>query len=193
MKTKATTKIPKTPIGTIEEELAACRKAFQENPEAKYAWCCHHSVLLEPLTEPYENRIKYILSYKEAEQQAIRFRNFRPVRIQLPEKVDKAVAELDKAVAELDKALAKYNEACAKLNEARAKWNEASAKYDEAEAKYNEARAKYDEAWAKLSEARAKYDEAVAELDKVYAEWDKNNVMLSSDWPDNTWNGQDIL
>ena len=162
----------KTPTGTIKQELAACRKAFQENPEAKYAWCCHHSILIELLTEPYENRIKYILSDKPKKEQAVRFRNFRPLRIELPKEIIKAIA--------------KYDEARAKYDEARAKWNEAEAKYDEAEAKY-------DEAWTKWNEASAKYDEARAKLNKALATWNKGNVMFLSDWPDNTWNGKNIF
>ena len=101
----------KKPIQSIEEELAACRKAFQEAPEAKYAWCCHHSILLEPLTEPCENRIQYILENKEKAEQAVRFRNFRPLRIELPKEIIKAIAKYYEAIAKLSKASAKYDEA----------------------------------------------------------------------------------
>ena len=170
----------KKPIQSIEEELAACRKAFQEAPEAKYAWCCHHSILLEPLTEPCENRIQYILENKEKAEQAVRFRNFRPLRIELPKEIIKAIAKYYEAIAKLSKASAKYDEACAKLNEASAKYNEALAKYDEAEAKY-------DEAWATWNEASAKLNEALDKLNEARA------TMLSFDWPDNTWNGKDIF
>ena len=68
------------PIKSIEKELAACRKAFAEHPNAKLVWCCHHTVLVEKLTEPFENRISYILSNKPEEERATRFRNFRPVK-----------------------------------------------------------------------------------------------------------------
>ena len=121
----------KKPIQSIEKELAACRKAFQEAPEAKYAWCCHHSILLEPLTEPCENRIQYILENKEKAEQAVRFRNFRPLRIELPKEIIKAIAKYEKARAKYDKALAKYNEACAKCNEACDKLNKALATWTE--------------------------------------------------------------
>ena len=176
----------KKPIQSIKKELAACRKAFQEAPEAKYAWCCHHSILLEPLTEPCENRIQYILENKEKAEQAVRFRNFRPLRIELPK-------EIIKAIAKLNEARAKYNEACAKLNEAEAKLNKARAKYNEAFAKYDKALAKRNEARAKYNEACAKYDEAIAKYDKALATWNKGNVMFLSDWPDNTWNGKNIF
>ena len=148
----------KKPIQSIEEELAACRKAFQEAPEAKYAWCCHHSILLEPLTEPCENRIQYILENKEKAEQAVRFRNFRPLRIELPKEIIKAIAKYYEAIAKLSKASAKYDEARDKLSKAYAEWNEALAK-----------------------------------LNKALAKLNKGNKMLSSDWPDNTWNGKNIF
>ena len=190
----------KKPIQSIKKELAACRKSFQENPKAKYAWCCHHSILLELLTEPYENRIQYILEYKEKEEQAIRFRNFRPLRIEFPKEIIEARAKYDEARAKLNKAIAKYDKARAELNKAIAKYDKARAKYDEARAKYYEARAKlikarakYDEARAKLIKALATYNEALAKYNKALATWNKGNKMLSSDWPDNTWNGKNIF
>ena len=121
----------KKPIQSIKKELAACRKAFQEAPEAKYAWCLHHAILFELLTEPYENRIQYILENKEKKEQAVRFRNFRPLRIELPKEIIKAIAKYEKARAKYDKALAKYNEACAKCNEACDKLNKALATWTE--------------------------------------------------------------
>ena len=169
----------KKPIQSIKKELAACRKAFQEAPNATCAWCCHHSILLEFLTEPYENRIQYILENKEKKEQAIRFRNFRPLRIELPK-------EIIKARAKYDEAWAKYDEACAKYDEAEATYNEALAKYNEALAKLNKALATYNEARDKYNEARDKYNKAIAT-------WTEGNVMFLSDWPDNTWNGKDIF
>ena len=102
-------------IKSVETELAACRKAWVEAPDAKLAWCCHHAVELETLTEPAENRIAYILSCKRKEEQAIRLHNFRPARINLPEAIEKARAEYYKVRAELDKAGAEWDKACAEL------------------------------------------------------------------------------
>ena len=189
----------KKPIQSIKKELAACRKAFQENPEAKYAWCCHHSILIELLTEPYENRIKYILSDKPKKEQAVRFRNFRPVRIQLPEKLTKASAEWAKASAEYDKAYTEYDKAVAEYDKAYAEWNKALTEYAKASAKLtkvyaalDEARAERDKAYAKFDKANAEYRKAYAKFDKASAELNESNAMFSSDW-DNTWNGQDIF
>ena len=176
----------KKPIQSIKKELAACRKAFQEAPEAKYAWCCHHSILLEPLTEPCENRIQYILENKEKAEQAVRFRNFRPVRIKLPKEIIEACAKYDEASAKYYEAIAKYYEAFDKCKKAR-------TTYDEARAKYNEARATWNEAWAKCNEACAKCNEACAKCNEALATWTEGNVMFLSDWPDNTWNGKDIF
>ena len=67
-------------IGTIAEELEACRAAFEASPKATWAWCCHHQIHAEPLTEPAENRIAFILSSKSLSEQAQRLYNFRPVK-----------------------------------------------------------------------------------------------------------------
>ena len=70
----------KPKIGKIEQEEKKCRAAFARFPDAKWAWCCHHEVHCELLTEPFGNRIAYILGEKQHSQQAIRLRNFRPVK-----------------------------------------------------------------------------------------------------------------
>ena len=62
----------------IQKELTDCRAAFEANPTAKSAWCCHHEQLWELLTESYKNRIAYILDHKPEAEQAVRLRNFRP-------------------------------------------------------------------------------------------------------------------
>ena len=66
-------------LGTIAQEEAACRAAWK-NSKATSAWHCHHETLAEALTEPAENRIDYILSYKPANEQALRLRLLRPVK-----------------------------------------------------------------------------------------------------------------
>ena len=64
----------------LETALSACRAAFAEVPEATHAWCCHHEVLSERLTEKPEVRIQFILRHKAPEEQVTRLNNFRPVR-----------------------------------------------------------------------------------------------------------------
>ena len=83
----------------IERELRLCRKAWNspKGRKAKFAWCCHHDVEIEALTEPAENRIKFILSHKNPDEQAIRLRNFRPVLSKLSEACAEAWKAWDEA------------------------------------------------------------------------------------------------
>ena len=104
----------------ISDAETRCRAAWAAAPEAQFAWCCHHKVELEALTEPAENRIAYILSDKPENEQVRRLDNFRPVLSHIP-------AELTKACAKWNKARAKWTKAYAEWNKARAKWNKADA------------------------------------------------------------------
>ena len=63
----------------LDAATKRCRAAFAKHPKARWAWCCHHAVLYEYLSEPAENRIQYILSYKPVDEQVVRLNNFRPV------------------------------------------------------------------------------------------------------------------
>lgn len=65
-------------IGTIEEELAACRAAFKGVEVGAIVEHCHHEIHREILREPAENRIAYILARKPVEQHAARLHFFRP-------------------------------------------------------------------------------------------------------------------
>ena len=73
-------------------------------------WHIHHDILLEPLTEPIENRIQFIKVNKPKNEVETRLRLMKPVRGKLP-KLDKACAEWGKARAELDKACAEWDKA----------------------------------------------------------------------------------
>ena len=64
---------------SIPEEAALCRAAFAGVPVGAMAWHCHHEQLAEPLTQPAEARIAYILSDKPIEEQALRLHLFRPI------------------------------------------------------------------------------------------------------------------
>jgi hypothetical protein len=67
-------------LGTIEQEAADCRKAFEGIEVGAPVWCCHHSKLAEALEEPAENRISYILSAKDVRERALRLKEFRPIK-----------------------------------------------------------------------------------------------------------------
>jgi len=68
-------------LGTIAQEKLDCIKAWKRHNSIQVAWCCHHEVLIDLLTEPFMSRINYISSDKPSHEQATRFRSFRPVRI----------------------------------------------------------------------------------------------------------------
>ena len=73
-------------------------------------WHIHHDILLEPLTEPIENRIQFIKVNKPKNEVETRLRLMKPVRGKLP-KLDKARAEWDKARAD-PKVLALHAKEC---------------------------------------------------------------------------------
>ena len=116
-------------LGTIEEELVACRKRFEGVEVGAFVWCCHHGIELEVLTEPPEARIGYIMHGKSSIEQARRLYEFRPVLGKLPAKWDKAYAKWGKARAKWDKASAKWDKARDEWVKDRDEWDKASAKY----------------------------------------------------------------
>jgi hypothetical protein len=122
----------KLKLGSIAEEADKCRKAFANVKPDIPAWHCHHEILIERLTEPAENRIKYILSSKPEHEQALRLHLFRPFRGPTPKTLKEAYAKRQEAYAKRQEACAKWQEAYAKWQEAYAKWQEACAKWQEA-------------------------------------------------------------
>jgi len=60
------------PLKSISEERAACIAAFEASPNSSFAWCCHHAILIEPLTESFMARIKYIDTDKAEGERAVR-------------------------------------------------------------------------------------------------------------------------
>jgi len=112
--------------------LQECRAAWEAHPDATWAWCLHHGVMLELLIEPYEARIAYILEHKPTHEQVTRLNNFRPVVSKLPIKVIKAWEALGKARKAYDKALEAYVEATEAYNKARKAYDKAWDAYMEA-------------------------------------------------------------
>ena len=88
-----TTKKKSTKALAIRNAAARCRKAFSLHQQATHAWCCHHEIFYEPLKEPAENRIKFILENKTESEQVTRLNNFRPVTNQ--KEFDLRVADYD--------------------------------------------------------------------------------------------------
>ena len=104
----------------IKEAAINCRAAWAECPDAKFAWTCHHGILWEPLTEPAESRIKYILEEKYESEIVTRLNNFRPVRVALPPEVEKAGMDYLKARADAGKAWLHYQKVWEDLKKASA-------------------------------------------------------------------------
>ena len=174
-------------VGTIEEEATLCRAAFAGSKVGDMAWCVHHSMLCEPLTEPAESRIQYILAGKPEEERARRLHEMRPVKGKLP--------------AELDAARAKLDAACDKWAAARAKLDAAYAELDAAYAELDATCAKLDAAGAKWYAARAKWNAACdkwnAACDKWNAACDKYKPVLEAlhvvECPGSSWDGTSIF
>ena len=66
-------------LGTVEQELAACRAAFVGVKAGDPVRCCHHERLVEILDDNPEARISYILAKKSHGEQARRFHEMRPI------------------------------------------------------------------------------------------------------------------
>jgi len=158
-------------LKSIKKEAADCRAACVNLKIGDWAWHVHHEILAEPLTEPIENRITYILENK-TDNVALRLRLLRPLipdEIMLKDsKVKKASAEYAKAYAEWDKARAEWRKIY------YAKWDKASA------AKLNKARSKWNKAYAEYRKARAEYSKAATPHYKRL-------------FPDSSWNGKTIF
>lgn len=117
-------------LKSIEEEAADCRKAFENFPVGGFVLHCHHEVLGETLREPAESRIRYILTFKVPEEQALRLRLFRPVSqeyINSNADRQKAYADYQKAYADYQKADADYQKADADRQKAYADRQKAHA------------------------------------------------------------------
>ena len=105
--------------------------------KTKFYWHIHHGILLEPLTEPIGNRIKFIKENKSKSEIPLRLRLLKPIEGNLPTEVIKALEAYNKALEVYNKAF-EYNkakeafyealEACSKTKEAFNKTLEACSK-----------------------------------------------------------------
>ena len=66
-------------LKSIDEEAADCRAAWAAAPGATAGLHIHHETLVETVTEPIENRIRFILSGKPEYGRATRLRAMRPL------------------------------------------------------------------------------------------------------------------
>ena len=95
----------------------------------QFFWHIHHDILLEPLTEPIKNRIKYIKENKLKNEIELRLKLLKPVKGKLPKEFIEAEQKYDEAVQKYDEARQKCDEAIQKCDETRGKCDEMWNKY----------------------------------------------------------------
>ena len=94
-------KSSKLKLGTIAEEAAACRKAFEGFEVGGLVMHCHHYLIAERLREPAKSRISYILNTKDPQERALRLRLFRPVTEEVIERLSRKDSQIKEADAKL--------------------------------------------------------------------------------------------
>lgn len=104
-----------------------------------FAWHIHHDQLIEPLMEPIECRVAYIIKHKPEHQQMLRLRLLKRVRGKLPAELAEAGAAYVKARAAYFKARAARGWVARVLT--RAAFRRARVNFVQAGAAYDEARA----------------------------------------------------
>jgi len=162
-------------LRSIKLEAAAARKRCAKLKIGDIVLHCHHEVFAEPLTEPVENRIRYIIESK-TDNVALRLRLISPVKFDAEARKD---SKLSKAYAEWSKAGAEYSKAYAERSKADAEWSKAGAECNQARAARDKADAEYDKADAERSKAYAEWNKAGAEYDKAHAEYSKAHAEYS--------------
>jgi tetratricopeptide (TPR) repeat protein len=160
-------------LKSIEEEASDCRAACAHLKVGDWAWLVHHGILAEPLTEPIENRISYILEYK-TDNVALRLRLLRPLV------GDETDAEFNKAIGEYYKTSAEFDKINTEFDKAINELYNAYAEPDKARGEYYKARDEYIKAYAE-------YYKASTELYK-YATMHYHRLF-----PDSPWNGKTVF
>jgi len=131
----------------------------------KYYWHIHHEILVEALTEPLENRIKYIKDYKPEDEIELRLRLIKPVKGKLPSEFVKAYQVWDKACQARDKAYQVWAKACQVWAKADQAWDKARQAWDKAE----QAREEACQAWVKAEQALIKaLEDNMPALEKLH-------------------------
>ena len=139
----------------------------------KFYWHIHHDILLEPLTQPLKNRIKYIKENKPKNEIELRLKLLKPVKGKLPDEVIKA-----------GEAYYKAQETSGKVWEAYYKTWEASDKSWEASVK----------AWEVYVKARETRDEAGRAYTKILKKYSKEiNILHKKECPNCPWQNGTIF
>ena len=139
-------------------------------------WHIHHEMLLEPLEEPFETRVKYIKATKRAYEVPIRLRLMKPVQ------------EGNLLLPFLAKAQAKVARAYANANKAHIAWDAAF----EGQGKRTTTYDSLDKVFAKLAAACDERDKARVQW--AYACSDPRVFALhKKECPNCPWNGRTIF
>ena len=149
-------------------------------PPKKWYWHVHHDILVEPLTEPIENRIAFIKANKPKEEVETRLRLLKPIKALLPVDVVKTWEAYDKA----REAHVKAREAHVKAWEAHVKAREAHVKAREAYVKAWEAG---DKAWEAYVKAREAYNKTLNDHK------DEIDALHREECPNCPWDGETIF
>jgi hypothetical protein len=183
---------------SIEEEVKVTRAAWEmflvnnglaydsikfKDGTPIYGWNIHHSVEIEPLSEPIENRIQFILNHKKESEQVIRLKNMRPVSLESLKVVISAEKLLDESIA---CAWNLYDESIAS---ARKLYDESIAS---AEKLLDESIAcAWNLYYESTTPARKLYQESTASARKLY--YESTAPAHLADVPNHTWNGENIF
>ena len=180
-----------------EEELDACLAAYNAYLEAmghgpEYVWCCHHGIRVERLTENYSVRLNYIGSSKPADQWAVRFRNFRPVRVELPENVKEAAVRYADANAAVETSFDAYQKAAGALDLCRIELGDLNPGHGQAALRAEMVTLQFarGRAHRAYQSSVSKHSEAVWVLCNAS---EGLRALHDADWPDNTWCARDIF
>jgi len=153
----------------------------------QFAWHIHHEVLVEPLTEPIENRIAFIRTNKPDDEIETRLRLLKPVQGVLPVAVVEAWKAYDEAWKAYDEAWTARDEAWKAYDEAWKAYDEAWKARDEAWKARVEAEKAYVEVWNAYVEAGKACDEAW----KAYVE--EIEALHAIECPNCPWDGHTIF
>ena len=147
-----------------------------------WCWHIHHDLLLEPLSEPFENRVEYIKLNKSPDEIPMRLRLFKPVNgtIFIPSYIAEANEKLAEVNAEYKEVDDKFLKAYSKLITDRS--------YSEWVNRYTEWRILYMK-WYNVYVKRY----GVYEKWQASPEWSEIADLHEQECPNCPWDGKSIL
>ena len=177
----------------FEKLAAAAIKRFKGNnhPGKTVVLFLHHDQFAEILTEPIENRIRFIVEEKNPSEIPTRLKWIQPY-IPLPE--SQAWTDWQKAWTAWQKACADSAKACADSEKAWTDWQKACADSAKACADSAKAWTDWQKAHADSAKACADSEKAWADWQKAHADWQKaQEPLFMAAHPDCPWNGKTLF